>query len=87
MEPQKETLQKEYRILKKRGYRYVKRGIFFLLVCLTLGQFINTLDVPFIHILSESLTVVGWVALWKPLEIFLYELPELHERWKRQAKK
>jgi hypothetical protein len=23
--------------------------------------------------LSESLTIVGWVAMWRPLQIFLYD--------------
>jgi hypothetical protein len=27
----------------------------------------------FIHFLEEGLLISGWVALWRPLEIFLYE--------------
>jgi hypothetical protein len=27
----------------------------------------------FARILDESLLIVGWVALWRPLEIFLYD--------------
>jgi hypothetical protein len=28
---------------------------------------------PLASIISESLIIVGWVANWKPIEIFLYE--------------
>jgi hypothetical protein len=28
---------------------------------------------PVIEVLHEGLAVVGWVSMWKPLEIFLYE--------------
>jgi hypothetical protein len=28
---------------------------------------------PVINVIHEGLSVVGWVSMWKPLEIFLYE--------------
>lgn len=28
---------------------------------------------PFLEVLHEGLLVVGWVSMWKPMEIFLYE--------------
>ena len=35
---------------------------------------------PWHHLLSESVTIAGWVALWKPIEMFLYDLPEMRRR-------
>ena len=37
---------------------------------------------------GESLTIAGWVAMWRPLEIFLYhvsvlEPPGFHSQWER----
>jgi hypothetical protein len=30
----------------------------------------------------ESLTIAGWVAMWRPMEIFLYEWWPLRRRWR-----
>lgn len=79
-------LEIKYKTLRKQGYSYLKRGVLFLVICLAIGQFIGTLNIPFGHFLVESLAIVGWVALWKPLEILLYELPELKEEWKKSLK-
>jgi hypothetical protein len=30
-------------------------------------------DSPAVHVVQESLIILGWVANWKPLETFLYD--------------
>lgn len=30
-------------------------------------------DSPFLRILTESLLVGGWVAMWRPMQIFFYD--------------
>jgi hypothetical protein len=30
-------------------------------------------DTGFVSLLRESMLIVGWVAMWRPLEIFLYD--------------
>ena len=50
-------------------------GVAFLAACLlladTLARF--TSAGTFLTIVRESLTIGGWVALWRPLESFLYD--------------
>ncbi len=37
---------------------------------------------PLGHILQEGLAIVGWVAMWKPLEIYLYDWWPLRMEWR-----
>jgi hypothetical protein len=49
-------------------------GLVFLLGCLSARQLTGSLpDGDFKLILGEGLLIIGWVALWRPLEIFLYD--------------
>jgi hypothetical protein len=49
-------------------------GLAFLAACMTIREFIAVLgqDAPQ-RILGEGLLILGWVAMWRPLQIFLYE--------------
>ena len=51
-------------------------GLITLITCLGLRALIELLD-PDLHLLvseiaSEGLLIVGWVAMWRPVELFLY---------------
>jgi hypothetical protein len=49
-------------------------GFAFLALCLALAHAIGTMaGNPSLDILRESLMIGGWVAMWRPLEIFLYD--------------
>ncbi|MDP3318492.1 MAG: hypothetical protein Q8S58_05130, partial [Bosea sp. (in: a-proteobacteria)] len=38
-------------------------------------------DGPFARIVQESLVIIGWVVIWRPAEMFLYDwLPLLRRR-------
>ena len=57
------------------GRRHLAVGLVVLVACLSASQAVRHL-VPLstlAGIISESLVIVGWVANWKPIEIFLYE--------------
>lgn len=57
-----------------RGLISLLIGLAFLFVCLWSRQLLG--DVPqqsSKQILSEGLLIMGWVAMWRPIEIFLYE--------------
>lgn len=56
-------------------------GSIFLFACLMLREGLLQADVS--HILTEGLLIVGWVALWRPLEIFLYEWWPVRRRQRR----
>ena len=49
-------------------------GLLFLTLCLTLSNVFDRLGVSTLAgILNESFLIVGWVAMWRPLEIYLYD--------------
>jgi len=50
-------------------------GVVVLAFCLTVARFASGLfgDAPFARFLQEGLIILGWVANWKPIEIFLYD--------------
>lgn len=50
-------------------------GLTVLAVCLAAVQFLSRLpaDDPLAGYLREGLIILGWVANWRPIEIFLYE--------------
>lgn len=49
-------------------------GLVFLTVCLIGAESIGTATSGTTsRVLREGLTIIGWVALWRPLQIFLYD--------------
>lgn len=57
------------------GRRSLVIGLAFLAACLWLAESLDRLDelTGVLLVLRESLLIGGWVALWRPLEIFLYD--------------
>jgi hypothetical protein len=50
-------------------------GLLFLSGCLALVKLMGRwTDAPMVAVIRESVLIVGWVAMWKPMEIFLYDL-------------
>lgn len=58
--------------LARRGGASLLIGLVFLFICLALRQVVIG-DGDETTIVSEGLLIVGWVALWKPLEMALYD--------------
>jgi len=48
-------------------------GLLFLAACVAGAQLIFTHDNVLSDLLHEGLLIVGWVAMWRPLEILLYD--------------
>lgn len=66
--------RREFRFLMRRGRLSLFVGLAFLAACLTIGNLFEKLGVsPLSGILKESFIIVGWVAMWRPLEIYLYD--------------
>jgi hypothetical protein len=58
------------------GVKALQVGVLFLASCLVLAGAIARSYVEagsFGDILTQGLTIVGWVSLWRPIEILLYE--------------
>jgi hypothetical protein len=65
-------------------------GITFMSLCLGVSYWLDTFDQKFLSKLGESgLLVFGWVAMWRPIDIFLYgwwpelELVKIYEKLTR----
>jgi hypothetical protein len=61
--------------LFKQGRLSLLIGVTFLTGCLLLSQLIAGLvtQSTFLQIQREGLTIGGWVAMWRPMEIYLYD--------------
>ncbi len=71
----------EFKRLMKQGRTSLLVGIAFLLTCLgTIQLFGLRQPGGFPRFLSEGLTIAGWVAMWKPMEIYLYDWWPLRRR-------
>jgi hypothetical protein len=70
-----ELVARDLKELFRLGRTSLAIGLTVLAVCLAANQLVAGWigDTPFERFLAESLIIVGWVANWKPLEIFLYD--------------
>jgi hypothetical protein len=77
-----ELAKRELNQLMLQGRVSLMIGLAFLALCLfaadAIGKFATG---PFLNIVRESLTIGGWVAMWRPMQIFLYDWwPVTHRR-------
>jgi len=69
-----ELARREVRVLLLEGRASLMIGIGFLALCLVGAEMLATFATgTFLKVLRESLTIAGWVAMWRPMQIFLYE--------------
>jgi hypothetical protein len=64
------------------GWRYLAMGMGLLTVCMVLGWALKeyVLREPLGSFVEQGLSVFGWVANWRPVEILLWERLTLHRR-------
>jgi hypothetical protein len=61
-------------VLLREGRTSLLIGVTFLSTCLLVADLLTPLaGGTFLKILRESLTIGGWVSMWRPMQIFLYE--------------
>jgi hypothetical protein len=69
-----EMKQREFSQLMRRGRTSLLVGLAFLITCLTISEVVDKLSHgAAVSIVKEGLTIGGWVAMWRPLEIYLYD--------------
>lgn len=68
-----ESSQNDLNLLFKQGRITLLLGSLFLGFCYSLYYFTKDQQGLFFGFLGESLHVMGWVAMWKPINLFLYE--------------
>jgi len=65
---------RELRLLLRRGRLNLVIGVLFLAACFALGEVAqHMLSAGWNEFIELGLHIVGWVAMWRPLEIFLYD--------------
>jgi hypothetical protein len=72
----------ELRRLLYRGRRNFLIALIFLFLCLLTIRLISGFEESLMKtIFSEGLLIIGWVAMWEPIHIFLYgRWPIVHKR-------
>jgi hypothetical protein len=80
----RQAVSREMGELFKTGRLSLVVGLAILSVCLLLGWLFGQRmrEGPLSQILTESFLILGWVAIWKPSEIFLYAWPPIAARRK-----
>jgi hypothetical protein len=65
---------RELRLLLRRGRASLLIGLLFLAGCFGLGELAQQAPLgKWNEFVELGLHIVGWVAMWRPLEIFLYD--------------
>ena len=79
--------RRRLRLFFREGRFALGIGLAFLFVCVVLRQVaLATKGGAASEIVAEGLLIVGWVAMWRPLEIFLYEWWPIRRRCRILAK-
>ena len=68
-------IQRDLDELFRVGRRSLGIGVCVLIVCLIAANLAGgfLIETPFKRVVEESFLILGWVANWRPLEIFLYD--------------
>lgn len=71
---QQRQSQRRFRLLVRDGRIALSIGIIFLFVCILIRQIAYSFGSGTVsEIIAEGMLIAGWVAMWRPLEILLYD--------------
>src|ERR1039458_7570569 len=77
----------EFKRLLRQGRTSLFIGLLFLAACLVLSRMLLGREMSaWAAIVRESLTIAGWVAMWRPMQIYLYDWWPLLRRSRIYAK-
>lgn len=83
----RQNAEKTLRAILRQGRTSMVIGLLFLFSCISMSEIITRLsDGMLVHIFQEGLVILGWVAMWRPLEIFLYDWWPIYHSQKIFAK-
>lgn len=69
----REAKARDLRFLLRDGRRALAIGLVFLSACLLVREILFSEGGPVPHVVGEGLIIAGWVAMWRPMEILLYD--------------
>src|SRR5688572_22664469 len=64
--------RREFRRLMRLGWISLLIGLTFLAICVFAAQTLAPRFGDLQAVVHEGLIIIGWVAMWRPLEIYLY---------------
>lgn len=67
-----ELLWREFKKLMREGRMALLIGVSFLILCQFAAALLPESGASWGGFLHQGLTIAGWVAMWRPLEIYLY---------------
>jgi hypothetical protein len=69
----RQTAVRDLRFLFRRGRISLAIGLTFLSACLLVRELLLAGAGPVERVVGEGFLIAGWVAMWRPIEIFLYD--------------
>lgn len=68
-----ELAWRDLRVRLEEGRQSLAIGLLFLAACTLAREFLQAAtDDPWLAWIEEGLTIVGWIAMWHPIDTFLY---------------
>jgi hypothetical protein len=64
--------RRQLRLELRRGFWALWIGLGFLALCLGIREIVSSFAFTGRNLLEEGLLIIGWVAMWGPIEVFLY---------------
>lgn len=79
---QAQGVTRELKELFRTGRFALVVGLAVLSACMVIAWYIaaGLKEGPLSTIIQESLVIIGWVAIWKPVDVFLFEWPPVARR-------
>lgn len=69
-----ELFERELQIFFKRAQLFMLIGICVLVLCITVAQSITVPEpAGLLGVLREGIVIFGWVSVWKPIELLLFD--------------
>jgi hypothetical protein len=70
-----EVERRELRLIMRRGRISLLIGLVFLVSCIMVERILSVFisQQVFIDIVKEGFLICGWVAMWRPIQIYLYD--------------
>ena len=65
-------LWREFHQLMREGRSALVIGLLFMVTCELAALILFKGDLPLLIVTREGLTILGWVAMWRPIDIYLY---------------
>jgi len=79
--------RRRLRLLFREGRIALLTGLAFLFCCVLLREIAFSFGHNAVtEIVAEGMVIIGWVAMWRPLEIFLYDWVPVRNRFRTLAK-